>query len=85
MAEAIEEAAVMIFCVSRAYKESANCATTVLITHAATFPRDCICFIRSRCPVCIAIPGRLEAQYAFQRKLPMIPVMIEANYEPDGW
>lgn len=52
MAEAIEGTEAMLFCVSRQYKESANC--------------------------------RLGAQYAFQRKLTLIPLMMEANYQPNG-
>ena len=27
----------------------------------------------------------LEAEYAFQLKKPIIPLMMEENYKPDGW
>jgi hypothetical protein len=53
MSEGVDNAAVMLSCVSLAYKESANC--------------------------------RLEAQYGHQRRLPLIPLMMEADYRPTGW
>jgi len=28
---------------------------------------------------------RLECEYAFQRKKKMIPLILQANYKPDGW
>ncbi|CAF3937458.1 unnamed protein product [Rotaria sordida] len=28
---------------------------------------------------------RAEAQYAFQRKLKMIPILLQKHYKPDGW
>ncbi|XP_072032305.1 uncharacterized protein [Amphiura filiformis] len=53
MADAVENAAVVILCVSQKYKESSNC--------------------------------RGEASYAFQLKKPIIPVIVEKGYQPDGW
>ena len=53
MAAAVEGAAVMVYGVSRAYKESANC--------------------------------RLEAQYAFQQRKEMVPLMLEEGYQANGW
>ena len=53
MAAAVEGAAVLVYGISRAYKESANC--------------------------------RLEAQYAYQREKPMVPLMLEEGYRADGW
>ena len=53
MSAAVENAAVMCYGVSQAYKESANC--------------------------------RLEAQYAYQQKKDMIPLMMEDGYRPNGW
>jgi len=53
MADAVEEAAVMCYGISRAYKESANC--------------------------------RLEAQYAYQQQLDMVPLMMEERYSAKGW
>eukprot|EP01043_Picozoa_sp_COSAG02_P058057 COSAG02_NODE_7161_length_3146_cov_5.991371_2_plen_86_part_00 len=53
MSDAIEGAEVMLYGVSLAYKESANC--------------------------------RLEANYAHQQELDMIPLMMQADYRPQGW
>ncbi|KAL6758370.1 TIR domain-containing protein [Haematococcus lacustris] len=53
MAEAVENAAVVVVCVSKKYKESQACRT--------------------------------EAEYAFQLKKRIIPVMMELGYRPNGW
>ena len=53
MSDAIEGADVMLYGVSLAYKESANC--------------------------------RLEANYAHQQELDIIPLMMEKDYKPQGW
>ena len=53
MSDAIEHAEVMLYGVSMAYKESANC--------------------------------RLEANYAHQQELDMIPLMMQENYSANGW
>jgi hypothetical protein len=53
MSKAVEDAAVVVFGVSRAYKESKNC--------------------------------RLEAQYAMQREVDTVPLMLVDGYRPDGW
>ena len=53
MSDAIEGADVMLYGVSLAYKESANC--------------------------------RLEANYAHQQELDMIPLMMQQDYKPQGW
>ena len=53
MSAAIEGADVMVYGVSLAYKESANC--------------------------------RLEANYAHQQELDMIPLMMQKDYKPLGW
>ena len=53
MSDAIEGADVMLYGVSLAYKESANC--------------------------------RLEANYAHQQELDMIPLMMQESYKPQGW
>ena len=53
MADAVEDAVVMCYGISRAYKESANC--------------------------------RLEAQYAYQQKKEMVPLMMQEGYSANGW
>jgi hypothetical protein len=53
MSLAVEDAAVVLIGVSRAYKESTNC--------------------------------RLEAQYAMQREVDTVPLMLVEGYQADGW
>ncbi|XP_072031674.1 uncharacterized protein [Amphiura filiformis] len=53
MAEAIEQSAVVVVCMSQKYKESLSC--------------------------------RSEASYAYKKEKPLIGVMVEDGYEPDGW
>lgn len=53
MASAVENAAIVLVCVSQKYKESPNC--------------------------------RMEAEYALERKVDMIPLIVESQYKPDGW
>eukprot|EP01050_Picozoa_sp_SAG11_P004087 SAG11_NODE_252_length_11593_cov_7.436663_5_plen_179_part_00 len=52
MALAVENASVVLICISRSYKESSNC--------------------------------RLEANYALQREVGIVPLMLEEGYHPDG-
>ena len=53
MAKAVENASVVLVCVSQRYKESPNC--------------------------------RSEAEYAYQLRKDIIPLMVQRNYQPDGW
>ncbi|XP_064597655.1 uncharacterized protein LOC135464094 [Liolophura sinensis] len=53
MAEAVENSAAVLICMSQRYKDSPNC--------------------------------RAEAEYAFQRRVPIIPLLMEDSYRPDGW
>ena len=53
MAKAVENAAVVLVCVSQRYKESPNC--------------------------------RSEAEYAYQLRKDIIPLMMQRNYQADGW
>ena len=53
MAKAVENAAVVLVCVSQRYKESPNC--------------------------------RSEAEYAYQLRKDIIPLMMQRNYKADGW
>lgn len=53
MSDAIDGAVVVLFAVSLAYKESANC--------------------------------RLEAQYAMQSDIDMVPLMVQKDYKAKGW
>ena len=53
MAKGVENAAVVLVCVSQRYKESPNC--------------------------------RSEAEYAYQLRKDIIPLMMQRNYKADGW
>ena len=53
MSDAVEGAEVVLYGVSRGYKESANC--------------------------------RLEANYAHQQDVDMIPLMVQEGYKAKGW
>ncbi|XP_072020743.1 uncharacterized protein [Amphiura filiformis] len=53
MADAVQNSAVVLMCMSERYKESSNC--------------------------------RSEAQYAHKLKRPIIPLLMEEGYDPDGW
>ena len=53
MAKAVENAAVVLVCVSQRYKESPNC--------------------------------RSEAEYAYQLRKDIIPLMMQRNFTADGW
>ena len=53
MSDAIDNAEVMLYAVSEAYKESGNC--------------------------------RLEANYAHQQDVDMIPLMVQEGYKAKGW
>jgi len=53
MARAVEEAFVVLVCMSERYKQSSNC--------------------------------RAEAEYAFQLGKPVVPLIMQKGYRPDGW
>eukprot|EP01052_Picozoa_sp_SAG31_P033152 SAG31_NODE_3711_length_3960_cov_5.475265_5_plen_482_part_01 len=53
MSQAIDDAGMMLYCVSLRYKESVNC--------------------------------RMEAMYAHQSQLDMVPLMMQKDYTPKGW
>eukprot|EP01043_Picozoa_sp_COSAG02_P069995 COSAG02_NODE_12222_length_1577_cov_1.075051_2_plen_137_part_00 len=86
MSDAIEGADVMLYGVSLRYKESANvrkAPTTVLsvgLSTAAVTLAD-ILFVSLHC----ASQCRLEANYAYQQELDMVPLMVQQDYRPQGW
>ena len=81
MSDAIEGADVMLYGVSLAYKESANVRTW-------ESGKTDLCFmlgdavLTSELFVCQC---RLEANYAHQQELDMIPLMMQQDYKPQGW
>ena len=84
MSDAIEGAAVMLYGVSLRYKESANVCVALHcafdFSKAPVLQLDCLILF-----VCSACKCRLEANYAFQSELDMIPLMMQKDYSPKGW
>ena len=86
MSDAIEGADVMLYGVSLAYKESANVSgfsnlRVSGIVYPATVPRpysDAVVF------ACI-LQCRMEANYAHQQELDMIPLLMQKDYSPKGY
>ena len=87
MSDAIEGADVMLYSVSLAYKESANVRVA---------SRGVVQQLIGPCPMyrgclsnCVLLRPlyqcRLEANYAHQQELDMIPLMMEKDYKPQGW
>ena len=35
--------------------------------------------------MCVRVQCRLEANYAHQQELDMIPLMMQKDYKPQGW
>ena len=85
MSEAIEGAEVMLYCLCKEYKESANCRC-VRWRPAAEPPAS---RLRARSDIrCCAVDvfgGRLEANYGHQMETDMIPLMLEQGYRANGW
>ena len=85
MSEAIDNAEVMLSCISLAYKESASKDPHLkrslamlfalhlrelrLVSHRVASYPDC----------------RLEMQYGHQQQVDMIPLMMTQGYKPTGW
>jgi len=73
----------MLYGVSLRYKESANVrsARSIRLCHvcfAGTYNSDAPMYtLRPQC--------RLEANYAHQQELDMIPLMMQKDYAPKGW
>jgi hypothetical protein len=92
MSDAIEGADVMLYGVSLAYKESANVRVA---SHGAFSPADvwidafywvCVWLtLRVVAAAATVLQCRLEANYAHQQELDMIPLMMQADYSPMGW
>eukprot|EP01052_Picozoa_sp_SAG31_P029995 SAG31_NODE_3037_length_4761_cov_2.884384_3_plen_332_part_00 len=77
VADAVDCAEVMLFCLSLAYKESAN--VRCYLPHV---------FVSSAGPWLTDEPllqCRLEANYAHQQNVDMIPLLMQTGYIPRGW
>ena len=87
MSDAIEGADVMLYGVSLAYKESANVrvasrGVVQQLIGPSAFYRGCLAYCVSLLPL---YQCRLEANYAHQQELDMIPLMMQKGYKPQGW
>ena len=85
MSDAIEGADVMLYGVSLAYKESANVSglSTLRVSgivYPATVPRP---YSDAAVVACI-LQCRMEANYAHQQELDMIPLLMQKDYSPKG-
>ena len=86
MSDAIEGADVMLYGVSLAYKESANVSAFSNLSTVcgwSSLPR-CASALRVTMMSCI-LQCRMEANYAHQQELDMIPLMMQKDYSPKGW
>ena len=82
MSDAIEGADVMLYGVSLQYKESANVRGQTVL-HLVWHLSNMVCSLQN-C-IDVNIQCRLEANYAHQQELDMIPLMMQKDYKPQGW
>ena len=76
MAEAVENAALVLVCASEKYKMSPNCRTGAFRSLFTIF---------SLCFGIYLFLNLAEAEYTFQLKRPIVPLMMQRRYKPDGW
>ena len=87
MSDAIEGADVMIYGVSLAYKESANVSAFSNVRVSGSLPRccsSCMSLCSDAVVVACILQCRMEANYAHQQELDMIPLMMQKDYSPKG-
>ena len=77
MSEAVDNAGVMLSCISLAYKESASKDPRSSALHVCHLSASRVSRRVSDC--------RLELQYGHQSQVEMLPLMMEKNYRPTGW
>ena len=83
MSDAIEGAAVMLYGISKAYKESVNVSTQSPYSTRVVLPYR-LTLASHVCENETAFQCRLEANYAHQQELDMIPLMMQKEYKPIG-
>ena len=85
MSDAIEGADVMLYGVSLAYKESANVSGLCTLRVSGSLPGSCLPYVYADAVVfaCI-LQCRMEANYAHQQELDMIPLLMQKDYSPKG-
>ena len=84
MSDAIEGADVMLYGVSLTYKESANVSAfstlSLLVVHLSVVHYGSDALV-----VACILQCRMEANYAHQQQLDMIPLMMQKGYSPKGY
>ena len=88
MSDAIEGADVMLYGVSLAYKESANVSAFSNVRVSGSLPRccsSCMSMCSDAVVVACILQCRMEANYAHQQELDMIPLMMQKDYSPKGY
>ena len=88
MSDAIEGADVMLYGVSLAYKESANVSgLSNTSSESIWYSLSGSCSPRTYSDAAVAcnLQCRMEANYAHQQELDMIPLMMQKDYSPKGW
>ena len=93
MSAAVENAAVLLSCISLAYKESANCrlvSAPILVSLGERRASERRSLARSLLSVLGAATDskllvRQEAQYAHEQRVDMVPLMMEEGFRATGW
>jgi hypothetical protein len=87
MSDAIEGADVMLYGVSLAYKESANVSGLSNRERIwYSLPGSCSpCMQADAVVVACILQCRMEANYAHQQELDMIPLLMQKDYSPKGY
>jgi hypothetical protein len=86
MSDAIEGADVMLYGVSLAYKESANVSGLPNLRVSGSLSVCCSpCMQADAVVVACIFQCRMEANYAHQQELDMIPLLMQKDYSPKGY
>ena len=86
MAEAVENACVVIICVSEKYKLSPNARTGwSWISASWSWTHRLLSFVHVQFVNQSFFSLPTEAEYTFQLKKPIVPLMMQRHYKPDGW
>eukprot|EP01046_Picozoa_sp_COSAG06_P058197 COSAG06_NODE_11603_length_1486_cov_4.829128_3_plen_110_part_00 len=86
MSDAIEGADVMLYGVSLAYKESANVSGLSNLRVSSSLSGSSSPRTHSNTvAVACVLQCRMEANYAHQQELDMIPLMMQKDYSPKGY
>ena len=84
MSDAIEGADVMLYGESLAYKESANVSAFGTLSLLVVY-LSVVYYGSDALAVACILQCRMEANYAHQQELDMIPLMMQKDYSPKGY